>query len=327
MASGYEKINAVKSKLKTKATVSQLAEAMGCGTRTIFRHLEVIENEHCGLRKFKEGGETYYVIQTEKEFNFNQEIVRRLERVRKNISGSSASDIKNVKLVDSLINLMQSTNPEDFKPEAITTDPNYIMDYGPFSDNNLQSSLVNKVLQAIHDGFKIRIVYKHSAAADKTSTIELTPVKVYMRMDTLYLIGADDSYKDTENFKNYLFENIKSVTVTNTLAPKLNFDAKVHYNFTFAKYTSNGPVEDVSLEIKASSKWLQTQFERSHFHPTILKRMDKDGNMIVDMKLRITPDFVTWLMGVSADLKILKPASLKATVRDALKKALDEMDS
>ena len=45
MATGYEKINAIKSKLKVKQTVNSLAYLMGCGPRTIFRHLEVINAE------------------------------------------------------------------------------------------------------------------------------------------------------------------------------------------------------------------------------------------------------------------------------------------
>ena len=80
MATGYEKINAIKSKLKVKQTVNDLARLMGCGPRTIFRHLEVISEENCGLRKFKENGETFYIIQTDKEANFNQEVVKQLEK-------------------------------------------------------------------------------------------------------------------------------------------------------------------------------------------------------------------------------------------------------
>jgi len=326
MASGYEKINAIKGFLKTKVTVDQLARLLNCGPRTVFRHLEVVSKENCGLRKFKENGETYYVIQTEKETNFNQEVVRQLEKVKKGLSGASAADLKTIKLLDKVIDSMQTTNPEDFKPDAISTDPDYILDYGPFCDNKLQDSMVNKVLKAIHDGSMIRINYTHSASDDAPSTIMVNPIKVIMRMDTLYLVAADDTYADTQIFKNFMFEKISNVTVTNTPAPKLNFDAKIHYKFAFAKYTDPkiNP-EDVSLLVKP--KWLQTQFERSHFFPEATRRLDKDGNMIVDMKLRITPDFVTWLMGVSTSLRILKPESLKEQVRENLKKALAEMEA
>ena len=148
MATSYEKINSIKSKLKVKQTVKSLAHLMGCGPRTIFRHLEVIAEENCGLRKFKENGETYYVIQTEKSANFNQDVVKQLERIKKNLS-TTAPDIKTTKLLDKVIKAMQTTDPEDFKPEAISTDPDYVLDYGPFSDDKLQDTMVNRVLKSI----------------------------------------------------------------------------------------------------------------------------------------------------------------------------------
>jgi predicted DNA-binding transcriptional regulator YafY len=326
MATGYEKINAIKSKLKVKQTVNGLARLMNCGPRTIFRHLEVINEENCGLRKFKENGETYYIIQTEKEANFNQDVVKQLEKIKKNLSETSAADIKTNKLLDKLIKVMQTTNPEEFKPDAITTDPDYVLDYGPFSDDKLNSTHVNKVLKAIHEGFAIKIQYSHatdhSAVVDENK--EVNPVKVIMRMDTLYLIAGEEDDKGNQVFKNYLFEQIKNVQETNHAVPKFVFDAATHYKYAFGKYTGKDKPEDITLEIR--NRWLQTQFERSHFNPEISKRYDKNKNMIVDMKLRITPDFVSWLMGVATDVSILKPTSLKESVKQKLKDALSELD-
>lgn len=326
MATGYEKINAIKGLLKTKMTVEQLASVLKCGTRTVFRHLDVLAKENCGLRKSKEpGGPMYYTIMTNEEVNFNQVIVKQLEKVKKNMSGANAQDIKNSKLVDKIIEMLGTTDPESFKPEAISTDPDYILDYGPFCDNKLQSTNINKVLKAIHEQFKIKIAYKHSSDSAAPSTVEVCPVKIIMRMDTLYLIAADETFEETGVFKNFLFENIMNVIETNTPFAKIPFDAGVHYKFAFGKYTdSKMKPEDVSLLVK--NKWLQTQFERSHFTPEASRRMDKDGNMIVDLKLRLTPDFKTWLLGVSPDVKILKPAFLKEEIKELLKKTLAEMD-
>ena len=330
MATGYEKINAIKSKLKVKQTVNDLARLMNCGPRTIFRHLEVINEENCGLRKFKENGETYYIIQTDKEANFNQEVVKQLEKIKKNLPTSSAPDIKTVKLLDKVIKTMQTTNPEDFKPEAISTDPDYVLDYGPFSDDKLQDTMVNRVLKAIHDGFSIKIHYRPSGKGHTDAeevNLEINPVKVIMRVDTLYLVAGEVDEKGNQTFKNYVFERIDSVAETNHAMPKFLFDAKLHYKYCFGKYSGQGAPEDVSLEIRAESKWLQSQFERSHFYPEISKRFDKNKNMIVDMKLHITPDFLNWLMGNAGDVRILKPASLKDSVKKLLKKALAEMDA
>lgn len=324
MATSYQKIKDLKAKLKTKMTVKQLASSLGCGTRTVFRHLKVVEAEHCGLHNFKQGNETYYIIQTDGEVDFNQTMVKQLEKVKKGMSSSDASDLKSIKLLDKVIDALQHKNPEEFKPEAISMDPDYVLDYGPFSDNKLQDTMVNKVLKAIHGGFKIRINYRHSSKDYTSGWIDVCPVKVVMRMDTLYLVAIEYGEDGSKSYKNYLFENIIGAAETNTPFKKDEFDVKDHYKYTFGKWTSTDAPEEVSLLIK--EKWLQTQFEKSHFNPAVVKRMDKDKNMIVDMKLRITPDFLIWLMGVSSEVRILKPEHLKNTIKGKLQQALAEMD-
>ena len=160
MASGYEKINLIKNKLKNPMTVPQLAAALGCGTRTVFRHLDVVQKENCGLRKYKSEGDTFYVIQPEEKVNFNQNIVKQLDKIKKNMAANSAPELKTIKLLDKVIGLLQTTDPNEFKPEAISTDPDYVLDYGPFCDDKLQDALVNRVLKAIHAGMAIRIHYR-----------------------------------------------------------------------------------------------------------------------------------------------------------------------
>ena len=326
MASGYEKINLVKAKLKNPMTIKQLAEALDCSERTMFRHIEVIQAENCGLHKIKAEGETRYVIQTEEAANFNQEVVKKLEKLKKSFS-SNPADMKNRKMVDKIIDMLSTTDPDEFKAEAVTLDPNYILDYGPFCDNHIVDTMVNKVLKAIREGFKIRINYKYSARAEDSDEIVVSPVKVIMRMDTLYLIAADDTYDKTQIFKNYMFENIVNVNVTNESVQPMPFDPAIHYQYAFGKYTDTSKPQDVSLLIGPESKWLQTQFAKSSFHPEATMRTDKNKNMVVDLKIRITPDFKTWLLGVSPNVKILKPESLKAEIITMLKDALAAMQA
>jgi predicted DNA-binding transcriptional regulator YafY len=325
MATGYEKINKIKSKLRVPMTVSMLADAMDCGPRTIFRHLNALEQENCGLHKFKKDGETFYVIQTEQKVDFNQKIVKQLEKLKKTMSDTTPLDLKNRKLIDSVISSMQTTDPDGFKAEAITLDPNYIMDYGPFCDHKAQETKVSKLLMAIRDGFKIRITYTSTNEDGEKKTVEVSPIKLVMRVDTLYLIAADDSYAETHIFKNYLVENIQNVVQTNVSAISLKtpFDVDEHYKYLFGKYVSSEDPQTVSLLIKTG--WLKTQFLKSRFSPPAEITEDKDKNMIVSMKLRLTPDFKTWLFGVLADVKILKPESLKTEMIEKLKSTLKDM--
>ena len=106
--SGYEKINRVKAKLRNPMSIKQLAEALNCSERTIFRHIEIIMAENCGLHKIKAEGETRYVIQTEEAANFNQDIVKKLEKLKKTFSESNPADVKNRKVVDKIIDMLST---------------------------------------------------------------------------------------------------------------------------------------------------------------------------------------------------------------------------
>ena len=325
MATGYEKINKIKSKLRYPMTVTMLAKAMDCGPRTIFRHLDALQQENCGLHKYKKDGETFYVIQTAEKLDFNQKIVKQLEKLKKTMDDTTPVDLKNRKLIDSVITSMQTTDPDNFKAEAITLDPNYIMDYGPFCDHKAQDAMVSRLLKAIREGFKIRISYKSTNEGIEKKTVEVSPVKLIMRIDTLYLIAADDSFPETHVFKNYLVENIVNMVQTNVSAIPLRepFNADEHYKYAFGKYVSKDDPQTVSLLIK--SNWLKTQFNKSRFSPNAEINEDKEGNTIVTLKLRLTPDFKTWLFGVLQDVKILKPESLKTEMIEKLKATLKEM--
>lgn len=323
---GYMNINKVKDFLKSERTVDQIAEYIGRGNRTVFRYLQLLREEKCGLRSRKVENQTFFTIQPEEKASFNQETIKQLERIKKNMSDLTPSDLKNRKLVDKLIETMRVTDPDEFKPEAVSTDRDIILDYGPFCDNKIQDSMVNKILDAIHRGLKIKISYKRSTTSDKVETLELSPVKVILRIDTMYLVAADDSFVEDQVFKNFLVENIQSIIVTNNpVIPNLKFDPQIHYRYTFGKYTSMVVPEEITLLIKPESAWLTTQFEKSHFSPPAVVRKDRNKNDLVDLKIRITPDFKSWLMGVLPHVQILKPESLKKEMKAMLKKTLDEM--
>lgn len=321
---GYEKINTVKDLLKREMTVNQLAVAIDRGPRTVFRYLNLLRNENCGLRTKKHDGETFFVIQTEEKASFNQTIVKQLEKIKRNMPETSSGDIKNRKLLDKLVEALQTTDPDEFKPEAITTDRDLVLDYGPFSDNKIQDVMVNKILDAIHKKLRIRITYTHTREDKGTEHIEVSPVKVIMRIDTTYLVAADDSFERNGVFKNYLVEHISNVTIlAKPVADGLLFDPAIHYKHTFGKYTTTDTPQEVTLLIKED--WLKAQFEKSHFNPPVNIRKDKNKNCLVDMKVRLTPDFKSWLMGILSSVQIMKPESLKKELKETLKKTLAEM--
>ncbi len=322
----YNTISNLKDLLKSERTVKQLAAALGRSERMVFRYIRELQDQNCGLRSHKNSSnETVFVICTEEQTNFNESAVKQLEKIKKNMSDSTPADIKNRKLLDKLIETLQTTNPDDFKPEAITTDRDLVLDYGPFSDNKIQDLMVNKILGAIHKKLRIRMNYK-SSTSDASQTIEVSPVKVIMRIDTMYLVAADDTFAEKGVFKNFLVEHISNVILlAQPIESDLIFDPAIHYKYTFGKYTTNDVPQEVTLMIKPNSQWLRTQFEKSHFSPPVTLRKDRNRNDLVDMKIRLTPDFKSWLLGILPNVQIVKPESLKNEMKDLLKKTLEDM--
>jgi predicted DNA-binding transcriptional regulator YafY len=306
-------------------TVESMAISMNCKARTIYRHIQQLEKENCGLHKFKQEGQTFYVIQPEQKTDFNQDLVKKLEKLRKSFESDSPTGVKNLKIIDNLINSLSVTDPDSFKVDPISVDPDFELDYGPFCDHNLKKkdAIVSKILKAIHDGVKITITYRSATHEEEQTTVTVSPVKLVLRIDTLYLIAADDEFEETQIFKNFMVENIVNMTTTTEPIVKFAFDLKTHYKYTFGKWTNaNLQPQDISLLVK--SKWLQTQFKKSNFVPAAVIKESK-SRFVVDLKLRITPDFKSWLLGVLPDVEILKPASLKADMKNLVKEAMKSL--
>ena len=323
MATGYEKISNIKNILCKPMTVESMAISMNCKARTIYRHIQQLEKENCGLHKFKQEGQTFYVIQPEQKTDFNQDLVKKLEKLRKSFESDSPTGIKNLKIIDNLINSLSVTDPDSFKVDPISVDPDFELDYGPFCDRNLKDTIVSKILKAIHDGVKVNITYRSATHEEEQTTVTVSPVKLVLRIDTLYLIAADDEFEETQIFKNYVVENIVNMTMTNIPVVKLSFDSKIHYKYTFGKWTdAKLQPQDISLLVK--SKWLQSQFKKSNFVPVAVIKETK-SRFVVDLKLRITPDFKSWLLGVLPDVEILKPASHKADMKNLVKEAMKSL--
>ena len=323
MATGYEKINNIKNILCKPMTVESMAISLNCKARTIYRHIQQLEKENCGLHKFKQDGQTFYVIQPEEKTDYNQDLVKKLEKLRKSFENDSPTGVKNRKIIDNLIGSLSVTDPDAFKAAAISLDPDFELDYGPFCDHNLKDTIVSKILKAIHDGVKVNITYRSSTQDEEQTSVTVSPIKLVLRVDTLYLIAADDEFEKTQIFKNYVVCNIVNMTTTNAPAIKVAFDSKIHYKYTFGKWTNaNLQPQDISLLIKA--KWLQSQFKKSKFVPEAVIKEGK-SRFVVDLKLRITPDFKSWLLGVLPEVEILKPASLKADMKNLLKEAMKSL--
>ena len=152
MASTYEKLNRLKLRLMTSpATVEELANYMDCNTRTIFRFLKDLSKENSSLRKIKNPGQPrrFFIEQTKN--NVNAPLIRSLRKLHKELTDHA--EIRYTKVINKAIDALEGKTPEtDCAPEAISLDPDFIIDHGPFSEYDISEARIERYLTAIKKG-------------------------------------------------------------------------------------------------------------------------------------------------------------------------------
>ncbi|MCK9182747.1 MAG: WYL domain-containing protein [Fibrobacteraceae bacterium] len=322
--STYDKLNELKARLsdvKRPATIPELAEFMCCNTRTIFRHLDKLSRENCGLKKTKDSPARYFIqAQMPKR---PESLIRNLESIHKLLSDSA--EVVQAKTIKKTIAIFEGE--EDASAEAINGginfDDDFVVDLGPFAEFDPTSRSydalerdVDKFLDAIKHRAVLQVTYE-AAHDGSVQTFEVRPLKIVLRIGTLYLVCKDDRDK----IKILAIKRIKRFHTTGNYFPDVDFNAKEFYRYCFGKYTSSAgdAYEKMKIVFSVESPWLKAQLREAHFNPPLKIRHQEP--MVVELNLFNTPDLKTWLFGILPYIKLQEPSSLKTEMADLLKKA------
>ena len=321
--STYDKLKQLKLRLTAPnkpASIPELAEYMSCDMRTIYRHLKTLEKENCGLQKDKTAKK--FFIQPTSAWRPPEKILKGLKSAQKILDDmGSTPQGQNVKRA---IDFLQGEElPEETSSQAISTDENFIVDLGPFSEfsENVinRTTRINSVLNAIKQRQKLLISYQsaHDGAEKKH---KILPLKLILRIDTVYLIAKteDEEGKISDKGFQFAFRRIKTIQRLNEFFPEQNFDYKKFFESCYGRFNgSSSPKIKLLLEIK--SEWLQAYLKESHFNPPI--KIKKQKPFTVELSLYDTLDLESWLFSILPDVKILEPASIKEKMKNKLKAA------
>lgn len=321
--STYDKYTSLKRFLSSgQRTLDDCVTHMGQNKRTIYRALKVLKKEP-GFSTQKRGKNILFTME-DTSLNTKNRIIKTLEGIIKKSKGSAAEE----RLTDALqrvVRSMQEKN-ENALPEPISVHEDFIVDLGPQSDcnfnNNFFKKKCEKCLMAIQNHQKIQIQYTHTRSS-VTETLLIKPHKIIMRIDTLYLWGAEE--KNGEDVMNlYVFNQINNIKYLSETFEPLKENPKNLYQHAFGKWIPNlddEPVTQVVLE--ATKEWTKQFFKRFNF-----KKQNEDSIISINPKNRlelnisITPDFKCWLFGMLDSVKIIKPLSLK---KEAIKYLEDSL--
>lgn len=187
----------------------------------------------------------------------------------------------------------------------------------PFAVKDYRGSddVLDTVVQALVYQHRLRIDYQ---GLQGPKTHEFEPYTLAMYRGGLYLIGRSDR---THNVLTLAVERIREA---------VKLDATFDYPRTYSpqKYTEGAfgmviqPEKETQVELLLTSPETVRYVESRRLHPTQTLRRRRDGTAVLAMTVQATDELKNWILSYGPYIKVLKPKSLRATVRDSLSAAL-----
>jgi len=174
-----------------------------------------------------------------------------------------------------------------------------------YKDKTL-SMFVN-IIGAINNKKVLEIEYGRNPFGD-TVRREVTPVNIIRAQRNIYLLGFEG--EDYKEVRSYLLEKLENITVTskNPAIQEYPESAGI-FRFSWGTYTG-GEKEYVRLLFPAKfSDYFNNKFFMEEQEVTI-----QPEGVILEFKVKISYEFISWVMGWGENVKILQPEKLKEKV-------------
>ena len=154
-----------------------------------------------------------------------------------------------------------------------------------------------------------------SANSGKTKKRRLGPLTIYFSQGGYYLIALDS---ESSSIKTFAMSRIKEASLLDEAFDKPDFNIDEYFASGFGIY-KGGAKQIVLIKVTGA---------RSHY---IAERMWHQSQQLVSQKpqeatlrfeLDPTPEFVSWLLSLGADVEVFEPPALRETLKAEIEKML-----
>ena len=186
---------------------------------------------------------------------------------------------------------------------------------------------VDYIHEAINKNVKVAFQYfylnekKEKVLRHDGKKYIVSPCALTWDDENYYMIGYDS---ESDKIKHYRVDKMTKISITEEKREGTelfkNFDMAVYSNKTFGMY--GGREETVSLRCK------------NHLSGIILDRFGQDislipdieGHFRINVKVHISPLFLTWIMNFGEDIRILSPENVKEELVSLIKNVLSQYE-
>ena len=182
-------------------------------------------------------------------------------------------------------------------------------DFGAYDYSRL-NDLLNRVIEAIIHTQWLTISYRGRGEANGKS-LTVFPYRLFSYNGTIYLVAYLPRYQKAISL---VLQRIISAEAAESDHPVPPFDVQSYRLDRFGVY--GGEIKTVRLHIAPD---YAIYFGNRAWHPSQKAQTTKDGGMILEMEVPLSPELVTWILGWHEGIRVLAPDELIDTIKDKIK--------
>ena len=186
---------------------------------------------------------------------------------------------------------------------------------GPRWGLGLDPDVIETVRSACSERQKLKINYKSNNSKTVRDRI-LGPQFLYFSKGALYLVAED---LESNTNKVFSLTRINTAEMLDEEYTGEQVDVSKYFDGSFGVFQTD-QIEDIELEFKHPiSEYIR---ERKWHSSQRIVNLDQ-GRITLKLELGITPELVQWVLGFGANVKVMKPESLKEEIIEGASDILD----
>jgi len=211
--------------------------------------------------------------------------------------------------IEQLTNKLETIAPSEvFLKESLYWDKNI----GQFDYTQFDSQ-IRRAIKYISEKKWVEVAYD-TAGHGETKRYKIMLRCIFNYAGSLYCVGYIPDYGDVA----LAIQHLENINVIEDYYHKVPI-------FDFNKWSRNrfgvfyGKLRKVQLKI---DKQYTKYFINRKWHPSQKESYDQKGNYIIELRVPLGPDFISWLMSWNEAITILKPVDLIKTINLKLRNTL-----
>jgi predicted DNA-binding transcriptional regulator YafY len=185
---------------------------------------------------------------------------------------------------------------------------------GPHKSYRDHRETIDRLTEAIGGRRTVQIRY-FSASRNTSTRREVDPYRLWYTQGGLYLVAYCHWRREVRLFA---VERIRGLTLTDhPFQLPLNFDLEAYVRDTIGVMRGQPSTVELVLD-KATAAWAKDRI----WHPSQQISPQKDGRLLLTLKVAVTPELVGWVLSFGGGATVLRPDELRAAVRTAAERIL-----